>query len=185
MTGAGAHLQPMRRVRRVHLVGIGGAGMGGIAEVLVNQGFLVSGSDLHASDTTRRLLSLGVEVHLGHAGPNVEGTDVVVASTAIPDDNVELEAAREARIPILPRAQMLAELMRFRRGIAVAGTHGKTTTTSLVASLLAAAGKDPTFVIGGVVNAWGTHARLGTGEYLVARRARATDPSCCCSRSWP
>ena len=168
MTGAGAHLQPMRRVQRVHLVGIGGAGMGGIAEVLVNQGFQVSGSDLQASDTTRRLTSLGVRVFAHHDGLNVDGADVVVVSTAIPDDNVEIEAAREARIPILPRAQMLAELMRFRRGIAVAGTHGKTTTTSLVASLLAAAGKDPTFVIGGVVNAWGTHARLGTGEYLVA-----------------
>lgn len=168
MTGAGAHLQPMRRVRRVHLVGIGGAGMGGIAEVLVNQGFQVSGSDLQASDTTRRLTALGVQVFFEHAGPHVEGADVVVVSTAIPDDNVEIETAREARIPILPRAQMLAELMRFRRGIAVAGTHGKTTTTSLVASLLAAAGKDPTFVIGGVVNAWGSHARLGTGEYLVA-----------------
>ena len=168
MTPVGAHLQPMRRVRRVHLVGIGGAGMGGIAEVLVNQGFEVSGSDMQASDTTRRLTSLGARVFAGHAADNVEGADVVVVSTAVPNDNVEIEAAREARIPVLPRAQMLAELMRFRRGIAVAGTHGKTTTTSLVASLLAAAGKDPTFVIGGVVNAWGSHARLGTGEYLVA-----------------
>ncbi|MEE4174193.1 MAG: UDP-N-acetylmuramate--L-alanine ligase [Xanthomonadales bacterium] len=168
MSGAGAHLKPMRRVRRVHLVGIGGAGMSGIAEVLVNQGFEVTGSDLQESDSTRRLTSLGARVFLEHAAPNVEGADVVVASSAIGENNVELEAAREARIPILPRAQMLAELMRFRRGIAVAGTHGKTTTTSLVASLLAAAGQDPTFVIGGVVNAWGSHARLGTGEYLVA-----------------
>lgn len=168
MKASGAHLQPMRRVHRVHLVGIGGSGMSGIAEVLANQGFTVSGSDLGVSDTTRRLEALGVEVHRGHDAAWIEGADVLVVSSAIPECNPEVEAARAARIPVLPRAQMLAELMRFRRGIAVAGTHGKTTTTSLVASLLAAAGKDPTFVIGGVVNAWGSHARLGTGEYLVA-----------------
>lgn len=168
MIQPGAHLQPMRRVRRVHMVGIGGAGMSGIAEVLANQGFAVTGSDLSASDSTARLEKRGVTVHLGHDANHIEGADVLVVSSAIPDSNPEVEAARAARIPVLPRAQMLAELMRFRRGIAVAGTHGKTTTTSLVASLLAEAGKDPTFVIGGVVNAWDTHARLGKGEYLVA-----------------
>ncbi len=168
MTATGAHLRPMRRIRRVHFVGVGGSGMSGIAEVLANQGFQVSGSDLGASATTRHLADLGVRVHVGHDAAHAEGADVLVVSSAIPDGNPEVEAAREARIPVLPRAQMLAELMRFRRGIAVAGTHGKTTTTSLVASLLAAADLDPTFVIGGVVNAWGTHARLGTGEYLVA-----------------
>ena len=168
MNSSGVHLRPMRRVRRVHMVGIGGAGMSGIAEVLVTQGFEVSGSDLHESATTRRLRELGVTVHEGHAAEHIQGADVLVVSTAVPESNPELVAARELRLPILPRAQMLAELMRFRRGIAVAGTHGKTTTTSLVASLLAEAGLDPTFVIGGVVNAWGTHARLGQGEYLVA-----------------
>ncbi len=168
LSGSGAHLRPMRRVRRVHMVGVGGAGMSGIAEVLVNQGFQVSGSDMNTSATTRRLAQMGVTVHQGHDAAHIAGADVVVASTAIPESNPEVAAAREARLPVLPRAQMLAELMRFRRGIAVAGTHGKTTTTSLVASLLAEAGQDPTFVIGGVVNAWGSHARLGTGEYLVA-----------------
>lgn len=168
MKSPGVHLRPMRRVRRVHMVGIGGAGMSGIAEVLVNQGFEVSGSDLSASSTTRHLESLGVTVFPDHDAAHIDGADVLVISSAIANENPELEAARESRIPVLPRAQMLAELMRFRRGIAVAGTHGKTTTTSLVASLLAAADQDPTFVIGGVVNAWGSHARLGTGEYLVA-----------------
>ncbi len=168
MRSHGTHLRPMRRVSRVHLVGIGGAGMSGIAEVLVNQGFTVSGSDLSSSKTTAHLESLGIRVFLGHDEAQIEGADVLVVSSAISRDNPELQAAREARIPVLPRAQMLAELMRFKRGIAVAGTHGKTTTTSLVASLLAAADQDPTFVIGGVVNAWGSHARLGTGEYLVA-----------------
>ncbi|MEJ2534448.1 MAG: UDP-N-acetylmuramate--L-alanine ligase, partial [Gammaproteobacteria bacterium] len=126
------------------------------------------GSDLRASATTRHLESLGVTVHVGHAAEHVRGADVLVVSSAVPDDNPELAAARERRIPIVPRAEMLAELMRFRRGIAVAGTHGKTTTTSLAASLLAEAGVDPTFVIGGVLNAWGSHARLGQGEYLLA-----------------
>jgi UDP-N-acetylmuramate--alanine ligase len=158
----------MRRVRRVHLVGVGGTGMSGIAEVLANQGFEVSGSDLRSSAATRHLESLGVQVQLGHAAEHVREADVLVVSSAIPEDNPELAAARESRIPVVPRAEMLAELMRFRRGIAVAGTHGKTTTTSLVASLLAEAGLDPTFVIGGLVNAWGSNARLGQGEYLVA-----------------
>jgi UDP-N-acetylmuramate--alanine ligase len=168
MKASGSHLQPMRRIRRVHFVGIGGAGMSGIAEVLVNQGFEVSGSDLLESGTTRHLSRLGVKLHQGHAAGHVEGADVLVVSSAVASTNPEVEAAREARIPVVPRAEMLAELMRFRRGIAVAGTHGKTTTTSLTASLLAEAGLDPTFVIGGLLNAWGSHARLGEGQYLVA-----------------
>jgi UDP-N-acetylmuramate--alanine ligase len=168
MKTAGRHLQPMRRVRKVHFTGIGGSGMSGIAEVLANQGFEVSGSDLHESRTTRHLQNLGVKVSRGHDAGLVRDVDVLVVSSAVPADNVEVLAAREARVPIVPRAQMLAELMRFRRGIAVAGTHGKTTTTSLTASLLAEGGLDPTFVIGGVVNAWGSNARLGEGEYLVA-----------------
>lgn len=168
MKGRGSHLQPMRRIKRVHFVGIGGAGMSGIAEVLVNQGFVVSGSDLQESRTTRRLEQLGAKIIKGHNASSVEGTDVLVVSSAVSDENPEVIAARELRIPVVPRAEMLAELMRFRRGIAVAGTHGKTTTTSLTSSLLAAAGLDPTFVIGGLLNAWGSNARLGTGEYLVA-----------------
>lgn len=158
----------MRRIRRVHFVGIGGTGMNGIAEVLVNQGFEVSGSDLKESTATGHLRELGVKVVIGHDAALVDGVDVLVVSTAVPEDNAEVIAARELRIPVVPRAQMLAELMRFKRGIAVAGTHGKTTTTSLTASLLAEAGMDPTFVIGGVVNAWGSNARLGQGEFLLA-----------------
>jgi len=168
MKATGSHLQPMRRIQRVHFVGIGGAGMSGIAEVLVNQGFAVSGSDLADSVTTRRLQRLGATIRQGHDPAHVEGADVLVVSSAVAATNPEVEAARAARIPVVPRAEMLAELMRFRRGIAVAGTHGKTTTTSLTASLLAEAGLDPTFVIGGLLNAWGSHARLGTGQYLVA-----------------
>lgn len=162
------HLRPMRRIRRVHFVGIGGVGMSGIAEVLVNQGFDVSGSDLKESRATRHLRKLGANILIGHDACQVAGVDVLVVSTAVPQGNPEVLAAREARIPVVPRAEMLAELMRFKRGIAVAGTHGKTTTTSLAASLLAEAGVDPTFVIGGVVNAWGSNARLGQGEYLLA-----------------
>ena len=164
----GAHLAPMRRIRRVHFVGIGGAGMSGIAEVLVNQGFEVTGSDLAQNRTTRHLEALGAKVFGDHRAEQVEGADVLVVSNAISEDNPEVAAARSLRIPVVPRAEMLAELMRFRRGIAVAGTHGKTTTTSLTASLLAEAGVDPTFVIGGLLNAWGSHAKLGKGEYLVA-----------------
>ncbi len=164
----GTHLAPMRRIRRVHFVGIGGAGMSGIAEVLVNQGFEVTGSDLTQSRTTRHLEKLGAKVFMSHEPEHVQGADVLVVSNAIPEGNPEVVAARERRIPVVPRAEMLAELMRFRRGIAVAGTHGKTTTTSLTASLLGEAGVDPTFVIGGLLNAWGSHARLGRGEYLVA-----------------
>ena len=161
-------MHPMRRIRRVHFVGIGGAGMSGIAEVLTNQGFDVSGSDLAQSRTTRHLQKLGATIFAGHDAANVEGADVLVVSSAVAEENPEVTAARELRIPVVPRAEMLAELMRFRRGIAVAGTHGKTTTTSLTASLLAEAGTDPTFVIGGLLNAWGSNARLGEGEYLVA-----------------
>jgi len=168
MNVRGSRLQPMRRIHRVHLVGIGGAGMSGIAEVLVNLGFEVSGSDISESNTTRHLVKLGVTVYHEHDARNISNADVLVVSTAIKPDNPEIVGAREKRIPVVPRAEMLAELMRFRRGIAVAGTHGKTTTTSLTASLLAEAGLDPTFVIGGLVNAWGSHARLGAGEFLVA-----------------
>jgi UDP-N-acetylmuramate--alanine ligase len=168
MKSSGSHLHPMRRIQRVHFVGIAGAGMSGIAEVLANQGFEVSGSDIADNHITNRLRKLGATIFLGHDASQVEGANVLVVSSAVSQDNPEVLAARELRIPIVPRAEMLAELMRFRRGIAVAGTHGKTTTTSLTTSLLAQAGLDPTFVIGGLLNAWGSNARLGKGEYLVA-----------------
>src|SRR5689334_13295082 len=155
------------KVKRVHFVGIGGAGMSGIAEVLATQRYRVSGSDLHESAATRRLRALGVEIATGHAASNVAGADAVVVSTAVPQDNPEVVAARERGIPIVPRALMLAELMRLKQGIAVAGTHGKTTTTSLIASVLAQAGIDVTFVIGGRLNSTGTHAKLGESEFLV------------------
>jgi UDP-N-acetylmuramate--alanine ligase len=158
----------MRRIHRIHFVGIGGAGMGGIAEVLLNLGYAVQGSDLRENAVTRQLARLGATVYLGHEARHVEGADVVVVSTAVPAANPELVAAREARLPVVQRAEMLAELMRFRQGIAVAGTHGKTTTTSLAASLLAAGGLDPTFVIGGQLKSAGTNARLGASRYLVA-----------------
>ncbi len=158
----------MYAFRRVHFIGIGGAGMGGIAEVLHTLGYEVSGSDRARNAVTARLAAQGVEVFEGHDARHVEGADAVVTSSAIRADNVELLAARARRVPVVPRAEMLGELMRFRRGIAVAGTHGKTTTTSLVASVLAEAGYDPTFVIGGLLNSAGSHARLGSGEYLVA-----------------
>jgi UDP-N-acetylmuramate--alanine ligase len=163
-----AVLQPMGRVRRLHFVGIGGAGMSGIAEVLCNLGYQVSGSDLKESAVTRRLAALGVTTLIGHRAEHVTGCDAVVVSSAVNEANPEWRAARAARIPVVPRAEMLAELMRFRYGIAVAGTHGKTTTTSLVASVLAEAGLDPTFVIGGRLNSAGANARLGSGRYLVA-----------------
>lgn len=156
------------RMHRVHFVGIGGAGMGGIAEVLSNLGYAVSGSDLRENAVTRRLAGMGAQVFVGHDESQVKDCDVVVTSTAVSADNPEVIAARAARIPVVPRAEMLAELMRFRFGIAVAGTHGKTTTTSLAASLLAEGGLDPTFVIGGLLNSAGSHARLGEGRYLVA-----------------
>ena len=155
------------KVRRIHFVGIGGAGMSGIAEVLVNQGYQVSGSDLAENAATRRLAELGAKVLLKHQPANVEGADVVVVSTAVQASNPEVLAAREHRIPVVPRALMLAELMRLKQGIAIAGTHGKTTTTSLVASVLAEAGLDPTFVIGGRLIAAGSNARLGAGEFIV------------------
>jgi UDP-N-acetylmuramate--alanine ligase len=158
----------MRRIRRTHFVGIGGAGMGGIAEVLLNLGYEVSGSDLRPNAVTRRLQQQGAQIWLGHDASHVAECDVVVVSSAVSEENPEVAAARERRIPVVPRAEMLAEIMRFRHGIAVAGTHGKTTTTSLVASILADAGLDPTFVIGGQLNSASSHARLGSGRYLVA-----------------
>ncbi|HEY2345262.1 MAG TPA: UDP-N-acetylmuramate--L-alanine ligase [Xanthomonadaceae bacterium] len=157
-----------RSSARVHFVGIGGVGMSGIAEVLLTLGYKVSGSDAADSASTRRLSSLGASVQRGHAGANVQGADAVVVSSAIREDNPELLAARELRIPVVPRAEMLAELMRFRRSIAVAGTHGKTTTTSLIASVLSEGGMDPTFVIGGQLLSAGSNARLGQGKWLVA-----------------
>jgi UDP-N-acetylmuramate--alanine ligase len=156
------------KVRHIHFVGIGGAGMSGIAEVLLNLGYRVSGSDAAAGPTTRRLEGMGATVRIGHAAENLAGADVLVVSSAIREDNPEVAAARALRIPVVARAMMLAELMRFKQGIAVAGTHGKTTTTSLIASILSEAGLDPTFVIGGKLLAAGANARLGTGEWLVA-----------------
>ncbi|MCL1123598.1 UDP-N-acetylmuramate--L-alanine ligase [Shewanella surugensis] len=158
----------MRRVKHIYFVGIGGAGMGGIAEVLVNEGYQLSGSDIARNVVTTRLESLGVKIHIGHAASQVEGVDVVVVSTAIDAENPEIIAAKALRIPIVRRAEMLAELMRYRHGVAVAGTHGKTTTTSLIASVYAQAERDPTFVIGGLLNSAGTNARLGSSRYLIA-----------------
>jgi len=158
----------MKRLRRIHFVGIGGVGMSGIAEVLINLGYQVSGSDLQMNPQARRLADLGAQVFVGHAPENVQTAEVVVVSSAVNSGNPELAAARARKIPVVSRAEMLAELMRFRYGVAVAGTHGKTTTTSLTASVLAEAGLDPTFVIGGRLNSAGTNAQLGTGDYLVA-----------------
>ncbi len=158
----------MGRIRKVHFVGIGGAGMSGIADVMNTLGYQVSGSDLASNAVTEQLESSGVKVYHSHSVKNVSDVDVVVTSTAISRDNVEVEAAVTNRIPVVPRAEMLAELMRFSHGIAVAGTHGKTTTTSLVTSVLAEAGLDPTYVIGGKLNSSAKHARLGQGKYLVA-----------------
>ena len=156
------------KIKNIHFIGIGGSGMSGIAEVLLNLGYVVSGSDLGSNAASERLASLGARVVLGHDAANVEGADAVVTSTAVKSDNPEVVAARAARIPIVPRAIMLSELMRLKRGIAIAGTHGKTTTTSLVASVLAQGGLDPTFVIGGRLTSAGANAKLGTGEYIVA-----------------
>ena len=158
----------MRRVRRIHFIGIGGAGMGGIAEVLANEGYQISGSDIAANRVTERLAALGATIFIGHEASHVAGASVVVVSTAIHTDNPEVQAAREQRIPVVRRAEMLAELMRYRYGIAIAGTHGKTTTTSLVSSIYAEVDRDPTFVIGGLLNSAGTNARLGSSRYLIA-----------------
>lgn len=158
----------MRRIRTIHFVGIGGVGMCGIAEVLCNQGYQISGSDIRASVTTDHLVEMGAVIHIGHAAENIQGVDVVVISSAVNDSNPEVKAAREARIPVVRRAEMLAELMRYRHGVAVAGTHGKTTTTSLLASVFAEADLDPTFVIGGRLNSAGTNARMGASRYLIA-----------------
>ena len=166
-------------VKRIHFVGIGGTGMNGIAEVMVNLGYEVTGSDMASNAATERLESLGVKIFHEHAASNVEGADAVVVSTAIKADNPEVIAAREHRISIVPRAVMLAELMRLRRGIAIAGAHGKTTTTSLVASIMGIGGLDPTFVIGGRLNAAGANARLGTGDFIVAE-ADESDASFLC-----
>lgn len=154
-------------IKNIHFVGLGGAGMSGIAEVLHNLGYTISGSDLSDSATLRRLAALGIRTCVDHTGGNIEGADAVVTSTAVKSDNPEVLAAREKKIPVVPRAVMLAELMRLKRGIAIAGTHGKTTTTSLVASVLAEAGLDPTFVIGGRLNSANANARLGSGDYIV------------------
>ena len=158
----------MGRVKHIYFIGIGGVGMSGIAEVLLNLGYQVSGSDLKITKVTQHLKNAGAAIYQGHQASQVEGADVVVTSTAVSTDNPEVVHARELRIPIIPRAEMLAELMRFRYGIAIAGTHGKTTTTSLVASILAEGGMDPTFVIGGKLNSAGTNAKLGASKYLVA-----------------
>jgi UDP-N-acetylmuramate--alanine ligase len=156
------------KIEKIHFVGIGGIGMSGIAEVLLNLGYKVSGSDLRASDTTERLVGLGAEIGIGHQAENLQNVDVVVISSAVHDDNPEVVEAKRLHVPVIPRAEMLAELMRMKYGIAIAGTHGKTTTTSMAASILGHAGIDPTIVIGGKLNAIGTNARLGQGKFLVA-----------------
>ncbi|WP_057832975.1 UDP-N-acetylmuramate--L-alanine ligase [Colwellia sp. TT2012] len=158
----------MRRVKRIHFVGIGGAGMGGIAEVLLNEGYEISGSDIGENQVVQRLTGLGAKIFIGHKADNISQASVIVVSTAISSDNPELVAAKKLRIPVVRRAEMLAELMRFRHGIAIAGTHGKTTTTSLIASIFAQGKLDPTFVIGGLLNSAGTNARLGSSRYLIA-----------------
>ena len=157
-----------RKTQQIHLVGIGGSGMSGIAEVLLTLGYKVTGSDLHGSDTTRRLEELGGRIFIGHQESNVGEAQVVVISSAVSAQNPEVVAAKAKQIPVIPRAEMLAELMRLKFGVAIAGAHGKTTTTSMVANVLAQGGLDPTMVIGGKVNALGSHARLGRGDLLVA-----------------
>ncbi len=158
----------MKKIRRIHLVGIGGSGMSGIAEVLLNQGYQITGSDIRGSEVTERLEKLGAGISLGHKAENVDSADVLVISTAVKSDNPEVMFAAEHKIPTIPRAQMLAELMRLKTGIAIAGSHGKTTTTSMIAEVIGAAGLDPTIISGGIVDAWGTNAKLGQGEILVA-----------------
>jgi len=162
------NIPEMRRVKRIHFVGIGGAGMGGIAEVLANEGYEISGSDIATNRVTERLAALKATIFIGHDAEQVEGASVVVVSTAIDPTNPELVAAKALRIPVVQRAEMLAELMRFRHGVAVAGTHGKTTTTSLIASVFGQAGLDPTYIIGGLLNSSGTNAKLGTSRHLIA-----------------
>jgi len=158
----------MRRIRGIHMIGVGGTGMSGIAEVLVNLGYRVTGSDIRPSAVTARLQGLGIDVFIGHEAGNIGEADVVVSSSAVDEENPEVVAARESRVPVVPRAEMLAELMRYRHGIAVAGTHGKTTTTSLIASVFGEAGLDPTFVIGGQLNSAGSNAQLGESRFLIA-----------------
>ena len=165
---ADQHGYDMGHIRHIHFIGIGGAGMSGIAEVLHNLGYDISGSDLCENKQIKYMRNLGINIVQGHDAEHINGSDVVVVSSAVPDDNPEYQAARLKHIPVIPRAEMLAELMRFRYGIAIAGTHGKTTTTSLVASILTEGGLDPTYVIGGLLNSSGTHAALGTSKYLVA-----------------
>ena len=161
-------MQPMRRIRCIHFVGIGGSGMSGIAEVLFNQGYSVSGSDINRSTVTEKLSSMGIKVFIGHHQGNVADADVVVVSSAVQQSNPEVQQALTNRIPVVPRAEMLAELMRYKHGIAVSGTHGKTTTTSLIASIFRVAGLDPTFVIGGMLKSADSHAKLGEGLFLIA-----------------
>ena len=156
------------KIQRIHFIGIGGSGMSGIAEVLINQDYEVSGSDPSSNRVTDHLKALGADIRHDHSAKNVRGKHVVVVSSAISDDNVEVQAAREQSIPVIPRAEMLAELMRMKYGIAIAGTHGKTTTTSLVATVLAAGNLDPTVVIGGRIKNMGGHAKLGQSQYLIA-----------------
>jgi UDP-N-acetylmuramate--alanine ligase len=174
-------VERMGRIRRLHFVGIGGAGMSGIAEVMLNLGYEVAGSDLRESQVTRRLAERGVRICIGHRPENVHDRDAVVVSSAVREDNPEVKAARAWRIPVVPRAEMLAEIMRFHYGIAVAGTHGKTTTTSLVASLLAEADLDPTFVIGGRLNSAGANAKLGS---WWRKPMKAMPRFFICSRCW-
>ncbi len=161
-------VKPSRKLKHIHMVGIGGTGMNGIAEVLLNLGYRISGSDISENEATRRLAGLGAEISIGHKAGLVEGADVVVISSAVHDDNVEVQESRRLKIPVIPRAEMLAELMRLKNGIAVAGSHGKTSTTSMIAQVLVAAGKDPTIVVGGRLNTLGAHGKLGEGEYIVA-----------------
>jgi len=168
LNNANHRVPEMRRVKTIHFVGIGGAGMGGIAEVLLNEGYQITGSDIGENPVVKRLTALGAKVTLGHHEDNIRGASVIVVSTAINAENPEILAAHQHRIPVVRRAEMLAELMRFRHGIAIAGTHGKTTTTSLIASIFAQANLDPTFVIGGLLNSAGTNARLGSSRYLIA-----------------
>jgi UDP-N-acetylmuramate--alanine ligase len=169
ITDKGSYSIPeMRRIRCIHMIGVGGTGMSGIAEVLVNIGYTVTGSDIRRSAVTGRLEAMGIELFIGHAAENIGTADVVVSSSAVSKDNPEIVAARESRVPVVPRAEMLSELMRYRHGIAIAGTHGKTTTTSLIASIFGEAGLDPTFVIGGQLNSAGSNAQLGASRFLIA-----------------